>query len=128
MKYRCPKCDRVLSTTAGIVLIGKSQRSQGLFVFDARPGCYEYETADNLEITSGSAWSFKCPICHEDLTTAFDKNLASLTMTDKGEEFKVVFSKVADEHATFVVGESKIDSYGEDREDYLENSLKKHYW
>jgi predicted RNA-binding Zn-ribbon protein involved in translation (DUF1610 family) len=120
MKFKCPKCERTVSTRAGIVLIGQHEKSRSLFVFDTRLGSYEHEVADPVDVPPGTVWDFFCPVCGADLTSKHSKRLAGLTMTVGDTTRRVMFSKVSSEHATFVLGGEGLEKHGEDSESYLE--------
>jgi hypothetical protein len=128
MKYSCPECQAVLNPTEGIVLLGYYGASRGLFVFDARPGHYEYRVDPSLAIEPGSAWEFLCPVCHTNLTSQTSTKLAHLRVTDEDRHYMLLFSKVADEHATVLVSKEKIETYGEDYDTHLEENLQKDLW
>ena len=120
MKFNCPKCERTVSTRAGIVLIGQHQKARTLFVFDTRLGSYDHEVADPIDVPPGTVWDFFCPVCGADLTSRHSRRLAGLSMTVGGSTRRVMFSKVASEHATFVLGGEELEKHGEDSESYTE--------
>ena len=105
MRYICPKCERSVSLAGGIVLAGKCGDRKTIFVFDPKPG---------------SVWDFSCPLCGKDLTSKSGKRMARLDLLIGDIRRRVVFSKVADEHATFVLGGDEIEAHGEDSKEILE--------
>lgn len=127
-KYFCPECKGILNPTQGITLLGQREKQRGLFVFDPQPGVYDYRIDTTLKIDPGEVWDFFCPICHVDLKTHFDSRLSHLRLSDEGAEFVVLFSKVANERATFLLSPERIEAYGHDFTSYIELSLQKHYW
>lgn len=128
MKYVCPECTCALNPNKGIVLVGHHKKSRGLFVFDPAPGNYNYEVDSFLTVEPGQVWEFQCPICHVNLTTHFSAKLAHMKMIEDGIEHLIVFSKVANEHATFVLTKEKVEIFGVDHDNYLELSIQKYYW
>ncbi len=120
MKYNCPSCSRALNMSGGIVLVGQLDDRRTVFVFDPEPGSYRMDVADEKPVEPGTQWEFSCPLCNENLTTEFNKRLARLQLVD-GDEFRqIVFSKVANEKATFVLGGDEMESHGEHAKEYLE--------
>jgi hypothetical protein len=120
MKFQCPKCERTVSTKAGIILIGQHEKLRSLFVFDTRLGSYSHEVADPIEVPPGTVWEFFCPVCGADLTSKHSKRLAGLTMVVGETTRRIMFSKVASEHATFVLGGEELEQHGEDSKAYLD--------
>jgi hypothetical protein len=106
----------------GIVLIGELGDRKTVFVFDPELGKYDVEMADGLELKPGTKWEFSCPLCNENLTTEFNSGLARLQMVDGDNMRWVVFSKVTNKHATFVLGGEQLESHGEDADDYIDKS------
>ncbi|MFO8072594.1 MAG: hypothetical protein R6V85_12030 [Polyangia bacterium] len=120
MKYQCPECKRSVTTNSGIVLIGERERTRSLFVFDPRLGSYEHEVADDIDVPPGSIWEFYCPVCGADLTSKHSGRLARLEMMVGDTTRRVVFSKIASEHATFVLGGEDLEKHGDQADAYLE--------
>jgi hypothetical protein len=120
MKYICPKCERSVSLSGGIVLAGKCGDRKTIFVFDPEPGRYELEVSDGEPVEPGSVWDFSCPLCGKDLTSKSGKRMARLDMIIGDISRRVVFSKVANEHATFVLGGEDIEAHGEDSKEILD--------
>lgn len=103
-KYSCPLCTAILNPGPNIILLGRQQGREALLAFHPEPGNYEVAIPYNLTIKAREVWEFFCPVCHESLTAADESNLSALDMTDgEGHWHKVVFSRVAGEHATFVI-------------------------
>lgn len=120
MNYQCPKCARALSILGGIVLVGENSERRTLFAFDPEPGKYELHVSDGLEVIPGTVWEFSCPLCGENITTSFNRKLARLEVIgDDGSLKRVVFSKVADDQATFVLGGDDIEHHGRDSLEYI---------
>jgi len=120
MRYMCPECKGAVSARGGVVVVGELAGSKVLFFFDPRPGCYGYEVAEGIEVPAGEMWEFSCPLCRANLTTKFNKKLARLDLVDGDEVRRVVFSKVADEQATFVLGGDDLEAHGRDSISYID--------
>ena len=103
-KYNCPKCTAILNPDKQIILLGRHKGRDILLALHPEPGNYEVTIPYNAEINEGEFWEFFCPVCHETTTLAEEPSLATLDMTDgKGEWHQVVFSRIAGEHATFII-------------------------
>ena len=121
-RYECPKCDRSLSLLEGIVLIGETGKRRTVYCFNPEPGNYDVQVADGVAIEPGTMCEFICPLCGKNLTSDSNKRLARLKQVGDGETRWVLFSKVANEHATFVLGGEKLELHGKDAEGYTGKS------
>jgi len=128
MNFCCPDCHSLLNPKGEVVLLGERGDSRGLFVFDPRPGADIYSADSGLDIEPGEIWNFSCPVCRRDITTHFNERLAHILMEDEGEDFIVIFSKIANEHATFVLSREKLESFGDSFDEYLEQGLNHQFW
>ncbi len=121
-KYSCPKCTAILNPGSNIILVGRREGIESLLAFHPEPGNYELKVPHNVAINNGDSWEFFCPVCHADLKTTHEENLAVLDMTDgSGEWYRVLFSRIAGEHATFVIAagpEIKVEKFGPDLAKY----------
>ena len=130
MNYSCPRCSAVLNPKSNIILLGRYEDQEGLFAFNPEPGNYEVDIPSNVSVKDGEVWDFLCPICHESMTLPDERELAALDMLDgAGNWHKVVFSRVAGEHATFVISQNaevEVKEYGVNFSKY-EHCLWEHY-
>ncbi|MBU0756255.1 MAG: hypothetical protein KJ645_14030 [Planctomycetes bacterium] len=121
-KYSCPKCTAILNPGKSIILLGHHDGVETLLAFHPEPGNYELGIPYNITINKGETWDFACPVCHGSLNTEDEENLAGLDMTDGyGSWHKVIFSRVAGEQATFVIGrdsEETVEKFGTDLTKY----------
>ena len=128
--YSCPKCTAILNPGVSIVLLGHYQGCDTLLAFHPEPGNYEVAVPYNMTINRGEVWDFTCPVCHESLNLADEEKLAALDMTDgKGNWHKVIFSRIAGEQATFVIGKgpkSMMVDHGKDKAKYG-NGIRRKY-
>jgi hypothetical protein len=111
MKYKCPECSAGLSTHKVVLLVGEHDKKRSLFVFDARPGKYDFVVVDDIEVKPGTMWEFYCPV---------NKRLAKLEAVDEEGARRVVFSKVAGEQSTFVLGGEELEAHGRDSLAYID--------
>jgi hypothetical protein len=73
----------------------------------------------------GETVGFFCPICHQNLVSEFNANLAKVIMIEENDsECEVLFSKVVGEQATYKIKNGIIEAFGADKNKYLD-SLKK---
>jgi hypothetical protein len=118
--YRCTWCGSALTLGSDIVvLLATHEGSSTLMGFNTEPGNYELYLPEDVEIKPGTLWEFNCPVCRAKLHNAQHANLAELAL-DEGEQRKrLLFSRVAGEHATYVITESdQAVSHGEHKETY----------
>jgi hypothetical protein len=120
MKYKCPECSAGLSTHNVVLMVGEHEKKRSLFVFDARPGKYDFVVVDKIEVKPGTMWEFYCPVCWANLTTDFNKRLARLEAEDADGTRRVLFSKVAGEQSTFVLGGDDLEAHGRDSMAYID--------
>jgi len=126
-KIHCPRCDCVLSLGDRLVLAGENSGERVLFLFHASPGDHDYTVDDDVEITRGTVWEFRCPTCFESLTAPFDERLAVVRLIDGERELSVLFSRIAGQRATFVIGADGVTCHGDDHDLYAADEMAKHF-
>ena len=120
VSYRCPMCERNLSVCQGVILVGQCGDRRTLLVLNPEPGNYNLETSDGQPLAPSTRWELSCPLCSEDLSVPLKRRLARLEQVDADGAVKIImFSKIADEQATFVMGEGIIERHGKDSTTYL---------
>ena len=122
INYKCPKCHSFLNIGDKIVLsVEVKSKQKGLLLFEKELGNYEVKKHDIIHYEKGDSVGFYCPICHENLSADnINSNLAKVLMTDEdNKEYKVMFSTIVGEQATYKVDDSEITAYGEDKEKYI---------
>ncbi len=120
-KFVCPRCQGVLNPNVKILLIADMGKAKGLVLLSPQPGNYKYLCDSSLEkhLHPGETITFYCPLCHADLTSASDDSLAALELHVGSHPVRrVEFSRVFGTHATFIISEGEVDTYGEDAGDY----------
>jgi len=119
----------VLNPVREIVVGGRFEQTRTLFFLQPELGDYGFTTAPGVEVVPGDTWEFYCPLCLHNLTTAFSSSLAELNLVDEGGQRRVVvFSKVANQHASFEVTEAGVEAYGEHQGAYFDAFVDDHYW
>lgn len=129
-KYSCPKCTAILNPGRSIVLLGHHEGCDTLLAFHPEPGNYEVAVPYNMSINQHEVWAFSCPVCHQSLDLDDEERLAGLDMTDgMGNWHKVIFSRIAGEQATFIIGkgpEAQVVKHGQDKAKY-ESGIRRKY-
>jgi hypothetical protein len=120
--YSCTACGSVVNPGGGmVVLVGLFGGAQMLLGFHPEPGNYALYLPPGAELERGETWAFHCPVCHGNLVSELNENLCALDLDHDGVKKRVLFSRIAGEHATYVVsGETDSEGLGEDRSAYEE--------
>lgn len=127
--YKCPSCESVLNPVKEIVLSGRFGTVRTLFLLQPEMGDYGFVTAPGTDVVPGDTWEFYCPLCQHNITTSYSRSLAELHMLeDDGKRRVVVFSKVANQHASFEVTPEGVEAYGEHKDAYFDAFVNDHYW
>lgn len=118
--YRCTWCGSALTLGSDlVVLLASNGGASMLMGFSTEPGNYELHLPPDARIDPGSIWDFNCPVCRASLRHAQHENLAELALDEEGQRKRLLFSRVAGEHATYVITESdQAISHGEHKETY----------
>lgn len=117
--FHCPHCQGLLNPGTKIILKAVKGLSSGLFLFSPQVGNYNLVMPDTFRLGIGERVTFYCPICGADLTSQADRELALLDcrVPDR-EKFQVHFSRIFGKHATFVIRDGRVHSFGEHAESY----------
>lgn len=111
--YTCPHCQGVLNRDKTIILNATCGEEQIMIGFHPMPGNYRISLPPGFEIEAGSRWDFSCPSCRASLASDLSSELCCLDMITKDVRHRVYFSRVAGEHATFVISAEGIERHGE---------------
>jgi len=80
-----------------------------------KPGKYDVFLPPEVTAEDGSKWDFSCPMCHGQLITSEDPDLCELELKVDDEQVRILFSRIAGEHATFIMHEGAVkEKHGED--------------
>jgi len=113
MIYSCPHCGGVLNPESSIILIGSSDGDTIIIGFHPVPGNYRISLPPGRRVEPGSVWDFACPLCRSSLVSDLSPQLCCLDMVMKDVRHRVYFSRIAGEHATFVISAEGIERFGE---------------
>lgn len=118
--YSCTGCGSVVNPGGQmVVLVGLFGGAQMLLGFSPEPGDYTLYLPPGAELEHGDTWTFHCPVCHGSLVSDLNENLCALDLDDDGVKKRVLFSRIAGEHATFVIsGETEAIAHGDDADEY----------
>jgi hypothetical protein len=118
--YRCTWCGSALTLGKDlVVLLAVCEGASMILGFNTQPGNYEIYLPPGETIEPGTVWDFHCPVCRASLKHAQHENLAELALDEEGQRKRLLFSRVAGEHATYVITESEqAESLGEHSETY----------
>lgn len=118
--YSCIRCGRNVNPGGKtVVLVAVKGETRMLFGFHPEPGNYEIYVPPGVDIEPGSLWSFHCPLCHASLVSQRHRNLCELILDEDGYHKRLLFSRIAGEHATIVVdGSREAIGHGEHIRDY----------
>ena len=111
--YSCPHCQGVLNRDETILLHGKCGAEEIIIGLHPMPGNYRISMPRDYEFEPGSRWEFSCPSCRESLISDVSPDLCCIDMVTKKVRHRVYFSRIAGEHATFVISAEGIERHGE---------------
>lgn len=118
--YSCPQCQAILNPEHAVMVLADHAGRRVLIGLHPEPGNYETFLPPGFVIERGTRWNFHCPACRGSLTSTEDRELCGVDLMTEGRHEKVLFSAVAGEEATFVVGEGgQREAFGRDFKKYL---------
>lgn len=114
-EYCCPKCKAMLNPGRDIILAAQHEETRVLIGLHPTPGKYEVYLPPRVAAEDGTKWGFSCPMCQSDLVTEEDDSLCELELSVDGKPVRILFSRIASEHATFIVHEgTPREEFGKD--------------
>lgn len=124
--YLCPQCSGHLKVGESVVFSTRSKKGvTGLILLSPKLGHYEVINHPSFDFKEGDYVEFFCPLCHVQLTSEKNENLAKVLMIDDDlQESEILFSKIAGEKCTYKIVDGNVEEYGKDSSRYLESVLK----
>jgi len=118
--FYCPFCHGQLYINERIVFSTQKEDGQkGLILLTPDLGDYRALKHPSYHIKEGEHLDFFCPICHKNLIVEKgNKKLTRVMMMETGEEYEVLFSQIAGERSTYVIGDHSFHAFGEDAQEY----------
>jgi hypothetical protein len=119
LAYHCPKCDALLNPNVRVVLIARYRERSGIVLMSSQLGDYQVICDKGFchDVVKGDAVDFCCPVCHASLTSATHPHFAELMIVNDepaGQEPCLLrFSRISDEHATFLYDGQLVREFGE---------------
>ena len=118
-EYCCPKCKTNLNPGTAIILKASCGDAKCLIGMNPQPGKYDIYLPPKVDCEDGCKWDFYCPICQENLKNDEDPHLCELELVLEGDNLRILFSRIAGEHATFILHEDMLkERFGKDSERY----------
>jgi uncharacterized protein YbaR (Trm112 family) len=121
--YLCPHCFGHLKVGVSIVFSVRGPEGQpGLILLSPRLGDYKATTHPSFDFEVGDCVEFFCPLCHTQLTSDKNENLAKVIMVDDDlNKSEVLFSRIAGEHCTYRIIDGNIETFGPNSSRYLDS-------
>ena len=117
--FFCPHCRRMLNPGTKVIFLVENGGVRELMLLSAKLGEYSVVHSRSMSFEDGKIYTFRCPMCRSDLTSSLDENLVDiLTQSEDEPMFRVSFSRVFGEQATFLRASDGVNRYGEDAERY----------
>jgi len=120
LSYHCPKCDSLLNPNVRVVLIAHTGDNKGIVLMSSQLGDYQVICDKGLcqDVAKGDVIEFFCPVCHKSLTAKSHENFAELKVVNTAKEDQEAcvlrFSRVSEEHATFLYDGDSVKEFGEE--------------
>jgi len=134
LSYHCPKCDSLLNPNIRVVLIARFGNSQGIVLMSSQLGDYQVICDKGFchEVSKGDKVEFACPVCHASLTSQSSNNFAELKVVDSDKSGRqpclLRFSRVSEEHATFLYDGETVKEFGESAADFRDKMIIEGDW
>ena len=103
--YSCPHCGQILNPDETVILIAHVDRRDVLIGFHPQPGNYTIYLPQGVDLKWGVGIDFYCPLCRTNLESRSHENFCELVIWQGRARRRILFSRIAGEHATYVVQE-----------------------
>ena len=118
--YLCPKCRSNLNPNVRVVLVARFDGRKGVVLMSAQLGDFKFIADKGFYsgVKKGEKLEFFCPVCAESLTSPAQDHFTELLLVNRKkpdqEPCILRFSRISDEHATFVYDGDSVKEFGED--------------
>jgi len=113
-RYYCPECNAALNPNVKVILMARRNNRSGLILLSPQPGNYQSIVSEDFPLEFGDLIEFHCPVCGVSLTSDENDNLATLVYRfSPGREGTVFFARRFGEHATYLVFNNEVQTFGE---------------
>ncbi len=121
-EFLCPECNGQLNVKGLLFFVSKAADGRdGLILLHPKLGNYSIINHKSFDISKGELMEFFCPICHKNLTSKIDNNLALIFMIDKKHiQHYILFSKINGERCTYRITGDELESFGRDSSNYID--------
>jgi hypothetical protein len=114
-QYFCPSCNANLNPNVKVILMARKGGDKGLILLSPQPGNYQVIVAEDIHLTTDDLVEFHCPVCGASLTAETNSTLAHLRFRfSSGREGVAYFARRYGEHATYLVADDHVMTYGDD--------------
>ena len=118
-EYHCPKCQAMLNPEHSVILVVEHGDVRAIVGLHPQPGKFEVYLPPGMTAPPGTKWDFSCPACSALLANGTNPNLCELDLRVGEEMLRILFSSVAGELATFLVGDGQLkEKHGKDTDLY----------
>lgn len=120
-KFYCPKCKSQISFDDNVVFsIRNNKGEKSLLVLSGELGDFSVKNKPEFLLNLEDMLEFYCPVCHESVSSRKSKEMASIIMKDLEDiECEVFFAKTLGKHSTYVIYDDRVDTYGENIEEFM---------
>jgi hypothetical protein len=132
--YLCPRCKANLSPNVRVVLVARYNNHKGLVLMSRKPGDYHFICDKGFckGFKRGDTLEFFCPVCAQSLNSPHADHFTELLMVDprspERKPWVIRFSRVSEEHATFVYDGATVKAFGEDAQRFQNQMVIEGDW
>ncbi len=120
--YLCPHCKGHLLLNEYLIFSVESEDNERLLLLiNPEVGNYQSVHHPSYKLKDGQRFKFFCSICHSELHSDLNENLAMVHMTDsQNKVFELHFSRIAGQKSTYQIMGKEVKTFGIDAPHYLD--------
>lgn len=117
--FYCPACHGQLLVNERIIFSAQNEHGdRGLILLTPDLGDYRALKHPVFKIKEGEHVDFFCPICHVNLIVEKrNRKFTRVMMLEYDDEYEILFSQIAGEKCTYVIGEHSFRAFGDDADE-----------